>query len=80
MMKEDLIAGEIDFYIDGTLLQQIKLLVKGHGITEQMYRFIEQGKYFPLHVLDYAVVDFPGNKPGKVTDVIPHTNRFTVCF
>ena len=70
------IAGELDFYIDGDLRWGIELLVNGAGVGEHINRFAEGGKYFPLRVKDYLVVDF---RVGNVTNVQRHAHRMT-CF
>jgi len=71
------IAGEIDFYLNGLLKWGIELLVKGRGISEHLDRFSPSGKYYPLNVKDYAVVDF---RPGDVTDIKRNPKRITVFF
>ena len=74
------IPGEIDFYLNGCLRWGIELLVSGSGITEHIARFDKGGKYSPLQVKDYTVVDLRGNDSGEVTNVIKHSNRITVFF
>ena len=75
------IAGEIDFYLNSTLRWGIELLVKGGGIGEHISRFTRpNGKYVPLDVRDYAVVDFRRNSTGEPTNTLRHPNRITVFF
>jgi len=69
------IAGELDFYINGTLRWGIELLIDGAGVGEHVNRFA--GKYAPLCVSDYIVVDF---RVGRVTNVKLHEKRMTVFF
>ena len=53
------IAGEIDFFVNGNLRWGIELLVNGGGVGEHLDRFSPpDGKYVPLSVNDYAIVDF----------------------
>ncbi len=75
------IDGELDFYIDGDLRWGIELLVMGDKISEHMNRFsIPNGKYAPLRVKDYAVVDFRRSSHGKPTNVIMRDKRVSVFF
>ena len=75
------IAGEIDFYLNSSLRWGIELLVKGGGIGEHISRFTPpNGKYVPLAVRDYAVVDFRRNSTGQPTSISRYPNRITVFF
>ncbi|RKP16848.1 hypothetical protein ROZALSC1DRAFT_24826 [Rozella allomycis CSF55] len=72
--------GEIDFYLNGSLRWGIELLIKGSGIGEHLERFTPRGKYAPLDVSDYAVVDFRVNETGECTNVQRHAKRISVFF
>ncbi|RKP15872.1 hypothetical protein ROZALSC1DRAFT_25947, partial [Rozella allomycis CSF55] len=72
--------GEIDFYLNGSLRWGIELLIKGSGIGEHLERFTPRGKYAPLDVSDYAVVDFRVNESGECTNVQRHAKRISVFF
>jgi hypothetical protein len=75
------ISGEIDFYINSTLRWGIELLVNGSRISEHLSRFgLPNGKYAPLEVREYAVVDFRVTTSGEPTNVVRHENRITVFF
>jgi hypothetical protein len=75
------IAGEIDFYLNGSLRWGIELLVNGSSIGEHLSRFSEpHGKYLPLGVNDYAIVDFRRNMSGQPTKVTKKPNRISVFF
>ncbi|KAG7377058.1 hypothetical protein PHYPSEUDO_012238 [Phytophthora pseudosyringae] len=74
------IRGEIDFYLDGSLRWGIELLVNGDNIGEHMSRFAPKGKYAALAAKAHAVIDFRGNKTGKITDVARKPERVTVFF
>ena len=74
------IDGEIDFYLDGELQWGIELLRNGDGIGEHIDRFGRNGKYYPLGVKDYVVVDFRGNISGRATKIGRHSKRITVFF
>jgi hypothetical protein len=75
------ITGEIDFYLNGNLRWGIELLVNGAGIGEHLSRFTPpDGKYVPLSVKDYAVVDFRTNETGEPTNISKHPNRVSVFF
>ena len=75
------ILGEIDFYINSKLRWGIELLVNGKGISEHLSRFaLPNGKYAPLEVLKYAVVDLRVSANGMPTNVVLHENRITVFF
>ena len=74
------IAGEIDFYLNSTLRWGIELLVNGSGIGEHISRFSPNGKYAPLDVTDYAVVDFRGNTEGTRTNIMRDPKRISVFF
>ncbi|KAI9318856.1 hypothetical protein BDR26DRAFT_905194 [Obelidium mucronatum] len=66
------IKGEIDFYLNGSLRWGIELLVSGRTITKHMDRFAANGKYYPLAVNDYVVIDFRqsrGWKPNQYSAV-----------
>jgi hypothetical protein len=73
--------ADIAFYISGDLRWGIELVVKGKLISERIARFSENsGKYFPLHVHDYVVVDFRRTIDGNPTNVIAMEKRITVFF
>jgi hypothetical protein len=76
------IDGEIDFYINSTLRWGIELLINGNGIGEHISRFdpLNNGKYVPLQVSDYVVVDIRVNPTGSPTSVLRHEKRVTVFF
>jgi hypothetical protein len=75
------IAGEIDFYLNGSLRWGIELLVNGDGIGEHITRFTKlDGKYAALDVSDFSVVDFRRNSTGEPTNISKHPNRITVFF
>ena len=75
------INGEIDFYINGNLRWGIELLVSGRGIGEHLSRFTAiGGKYAPLNVAAYVVVDFRGTSDGEPTSVHLDERRITVFF
>ncbi|KAJ3120116.1 hypothetical protein HK098_004875, partial [Nowakowskiella sp. JEL0407] len=69
------IKGEIDFYLNGKLLWGIELLVNGSGIGEHLQRFSKKGKYEPLKVKDYVVVDFRENDTGEPTNIISELKK-----
>ena len=71
------IAGEVDFFINGELRWGLELLVNGGGIGERLQRFAPNGKYAPLNVKDYVVVDL---RVGPVTNIIRSSKRMTVFF
>ena len=71
------ISREIDFYLDGDLRWGIELLVKGDQVGEHIDRFSRKGKYHPLNVADYIVVDF---RPGPVSNVCLYEKRLSVFF
>ncbi|KAJ3399638.1 hypothetical protein HDU80_007706 [Chytriomyces hyalinus] len=75
------VPGEIDFYLNGQLRWGIELLVNGVGIGENLSRFSPTGKYFPLGMTDYVVVDFRRNKSeGEPPNIARHPKRITVFF
>jgi hypothetical protein len=75
------IAGEIDFYINGSLRWGIELLVNGDGVGEHISRFAPpNGKYVALAVRDYAVVDFRRTTSGQPSNISRHSKRITVFF
>ncbi|TPX71022.1 hypothetical protein CcCBS67573_g06320 [Chytriomyces confervae] len=77
----DSVRGEIDFYLNGNLRWGIELLVNGIGIGEHLSRFSTSGKYFPLGVADYVVVDLRRNKSGgQPPNIARHPKRITVFF
>ena len=79
--SQQAIAGEIDFYLNGSLRWGIELLVNGDGIGEHLSRFSPpNGKYVSLAVNDYAIVDFRRNATGQPTDISKHPNRVSVFF
>lgn len=71
------IDGEIDFYIDGTLRWGIELVANGAKISEHASHFSEKGKYYPLRVKDYAIVDFRRSFDGYPTTI---NKRISVFF
>jgi hypothetical protein len=81
-IKDGKIEGEIDFYINGDLRWGLELLISGDNVTEHMDRFSAEaeGKYFPLQVNAYAIVDFRRSSSGKPTNVLAMENRVTVFF
>ena len=75
------ITGALDFYVDGDLRWGIELLVNGNDIKEHMERFQEpNGKYVPLQLNDYAIVDFRVNSSGEPTAIVRHEKRISVFF
>jgi hypothetical protein len=79
--QDSRIEGEVDFYINGELRWGIELLILGDKITEHMNRFAQpDGKYVPLGVKDYVIVDFRLSKDGKPTNVITMEKRVSVFF
>jgi hypothetical protein len=67
--------------LNSTLRWGIELLVNGDGIGEHVNRFTRpNGKYVPLDVCDYAIVDFRSNETGQPTNVTKHPKRITVFF
>jgi hypothetical protein len=75
------IAGEVDFYLNSNLRWGIELLVNGDGIGEHISRFAPpNGKYVPLAVNEYAVVDIRRNTTGRPTNISKHPNRISVFF
>jgi len=75
------IAGEIDFYLNGSLRWGIELLVNGEGIGEHLDRFSPpNGKYVALAINDYAIVDFRRNTTGQPTSILKHRKRASVFF
>ena len=75
------ISGAIDFYINSTLGWGIELFVNGSSISEYISQFgLPNGKYAPLEVQEYAVVDFRVTTSGEPTNVVRHENRITVFF
>jgi hypothetical protein len=59
----------------------IELLVHGDSIGEHLSRFTPpNGKYVPLAVNDYAVVDFRRNVSGRPTDISKDPNRISAFF
>jgi len=72
------ISGAIDFYVNGDRRWGIELLVKGDRLGEHLARFEKpSGKYVPLAMTDYRVVDI---RPGTPTPITRHTHRTTVWF
>jgi len=79
--SQQAIAGEIDFYLNGSLRWGIELLVNGDGIGEHLFRFSPpNGKYVSLAVNDYAIVDFRRNATGQPTNISKHPKRVSVFF
>ncbi|KAI3631251.1 hypothetical protein MIR68_010741 [Amoeboaphelidium protococcarum] len=79
--SKQVIAGETDFYLNGSLRWGIELLVNGDGVGEQLSRFSSpDGKYAMLAVNDYAIVDFRRNATGQPTGISKHRNRISVFF
>jgi hypothetical protein len=79
-IKDGKIEGEIDFYINGDLRWGLELLTLGDNVTEHLDRFSAEGKYYPLQVNAYAIVDFRRRSSGKPTNVLAMENRVTVFF
>ena len=52
------IEGEIDFYINGDLRWGIEILIKGNRLKDHLARCSPKGKYGPLGMNDYVVLDF----------------------
>ncbi|KAI3641438.1 hypothetical protein MIR68_000568 [Amoeboaphelidium protococcarum] len=79
--SQQVIAGEIDFYLNGSLRWGIELLVNGDGVGEHLIRFSPpDGKYVLLAVNDYAIVDFRRNATDQPTGILKHPNRVSVLF
>jgi hypothetical protein len=79
--SQQTIAGEVNFYLNGSLRWGIELLVNGDGIGEHLCRFSPpDGKYVSLAVKDYAIVDFRRNATGQPTVISKHPNRVSVFF
>ena len=76
----DSIPGALDFYIDGSLVWGLELLVNGDRIGEHIDRFGPNGKYSILGFTDYIVVDFRPSKNGEITFIEKHPKRLTVFF
>ena len=79
------INGEIDFYVDGPLRWGFELVVQGREIQEHMKRFRKNtgGKYAPLRMTKYAVIDFRQSKGGKVSNDLKkkqERHRVSVVF
>ncbi|KAJ3255281.1 hypothetical protein HDU77_003753 [Chytriomyces hyalinus] len=74
------IAGEVDFYLDGSLRWGIELMVNGRSPQEHLSRFETNGKYFKLNVRDYVVIDFRSNATGEPTFKNPHEKKVSVFF
>jgi hypothetical protein len=75
------ISGEIDFYLDGSLRWGIELLINGAGISEHIDRFSNpNGKYYPLKVKDYAIIDIRRTESGMPTNIVRHEKRITLFF
>ncbi|KAL3665235.1 hypothetical protein V7S43_009863 [Phytophthora oleae] len=58
----------------------LELLVNEIKVGEHATRFAPDGKYAPLKVKDYAVIDLRGNETGEVTRVARMEKRVTVFF
>lgn len=75
------IQGAIDFYLDFNDSSDtrfgIELLVNGSQIGDHLARFEKSGKYYPLKLTDYAVVDF---RYGPVSNINTHPKRISVFF
>lgn len=78
--RADTINGEIDFYLNGSLRWGIELLISGRNVTEHIDRFGRAGKYHPLQLKDYIVVDFRMCPETGISHVHPHSNRLSVFF
>mmetsp|Transcript_27465 Transcript_27465/g.42689 ORF Transcript_27465/g.42689 Transcript_27465/m.42689 type:complete len:124 (-) Transcript_27465:96-467(-) len=79
------INGEIDFYVDSPLRWGFELVVQGREIQEHMKRFRKNigGKYVPLRMRKYAVIDFRQYKGGKVSNNLKkkqERHRVSVVF
>lgn len=78
---QQIIGGEIDFFVNGDLRWGIELLVNGRGINEHLHRFEQvKGKYAALRSKEFYVVDFRRSRSGNPTNVTPFPNRITVFF
>ena len=64
--------------MNGELKFGIELLKQGDRIGEHIARFGDDGKYAPLQVKDYAVVDFRPMINGEPTKVQRQEHRITV--
>jgi hypothetical protein len=74
------IAGEIDFYLNGDLRWGIELMIKGDGVSEHMSRFAANGKYSPLGVSDYIIIDFRRTLTGIPSNIVSMDKRLSVFF
>jgi hypothetical protein len=80
IFPDDSSGESYDFYLNSSLRWGIGLLINGNGITEHIDRFEERGKYSPLGLKDYAVVDFCGKFNGQNTRIVQHPKRISVFF
>ncbi|OWY96846.1 hypothetical protein PHMEG_00032781 [Phytophthora megakarya] len=71
--------GEIDSCLE-ILRWRSELLVHGDNIGEHMSRFAPNRKCVALAPEAFAVIDFRGNKAGKITEFAPNPNKVTVFF
>ncbi|CAB9521841.1 expressed unknown protein [Seminavis robusta] len=63
----DVVTGELDFYINGSLKWVLELLRNGNKIGEHLQRFDPaQGKYRQVDFNDYLVVDCRSARQGVV--------------
>ena len=72
-------------YVDGPLRWGFELVVQGREIQEHMKRFRKNtgGKYAPLRMTKYAVIDFRQSKGGKVSNDLKkkqERHRVSVVF
>jgi len=76
------INGEIDFFINGSLRWGVELLIQGSGVGEHISRFgADTGKYAPLRMRDYIIVDFRQNPSGTIPkNIIKHEKKLSVIF
>jgi hypothetical protein len=73
--SQQVIADEIDFYLNGSLRWGIELLVNGGGTGNHLSRFSQpNGKYMSLAVNDYAIVDFRRNVTNQPTNISKNPN------
>ncbi len=74
--------GEMDFFINGTLCWGVELLIQdSQDVGERISRFeADTGKYAPLRMKDYIIVDFRQNATGRITNVTKHQKKLSVFF
>ena len=74
--------GEMDFFINGTLCWGVELLIQdSRDVGERISRFeADTGKYAPLRMKDYIIVDVRQNATGRITNVTKHQKKLSVFF